>query len=255
MFSWPLVTYVLMAALRDRLIISLVILVATGASLAVFIGSSAVVEKSLFAAVFTAAGLRFAGVAGLVLFIVFYMRRAFDTKDVEFLLARPLSRPAFLLSHAAAFSVLAIFVAGAVVIAVAVMLPQGTGLDALALWGASLAVEFIIMANAALFFSMVLSSAVGGVLATGGLYVLARLMGEILGVLGVAQPLPLYSLLSYVMKTVALIVPRLDLMGQTSWLIYGVGGGVNISFVLMQGVIYSSLLVCAALVDLIRRQF
>ncbi len=255
MFSWPLVTYVLMAALRDRLIISLIILVAVGTSLSVFIGSSAVVEKALFAAVYTASGLRFAGVAGLVLFVVFYMRRAFDTKDVEFLLARPLSRTAFLLSHAAAFSILAVFMAGAVVLAVMTLLPHDTGSDALILWGASIAVEFVIMVNAALFFSMVLSSAVGGVLAAGGLYILARLMGEILGILGAAQLLPFYSLLSYGMKTVALIVPRLDLMGQTSWLLYGIDGGIGVLFVLMQGVIYSALLMCAALVDLTRRQF
>lgn len=253
--SWPLVTYVLMAALRDRLIVSLAILVIVGSSIAVFIGSSAVVEKALFAAVFTAAGLRFAGVAGLVLFVVFYLRRAFDTKDVEFLLARPLSRTGFLLSHAAAFSVLAVFMAGAVVLAVAVLLPEGAGSGALLLWGASLAAEFVIMANAALFFSMVLSSAVGGVMAAGALYVLARLMGEILGILDTAQELPFYSLLSTVMKAVSLIVPRLDLMGQTSWLLYGAGGGIGLSFVLAQGVIYTAFLVCAALVDLTRRQF
>lgn len=255
MVSRPLVTYVLMAALRDRLVISLLVLVAVGASLAVFIGSSAVVEKSFFAVVFTAAGLRFAGVAGLVLFVVFYMRRAFDTKDVEFLLARPLSRISFLLSHALAFSLLAVFVAGLIISVVAFLSPQGGVGGALLLWGASLIAEFVIMANAALFFSMVLSSAVGGVLASGGLYILARLMGEILGVLGTAQPLPFYSFLSYVMKMVSLIVPRLDLMGQTSWLLYGAGGDVGILYVLAQGAIYSTLLVCASLVDLTRRQF
>jgi len=105
MFSWPLVTYVLMAALRDRLIVSLIVLVAVGTSLSVFIGSSAILEKDQFALVFAAAGLRFAGVAGLVLFTVFYVRRAFDTKDIEFLLARPVSRFSFLFSHAVAFSV------------------------------------------------------------------------------------------------------------------------------------------------------
>ena len=257
MLSGPLVTYVLMAALRDRLVLSLILLIAVGTSLAVFIGSSAVVEKGMFAVVFTGAGLRFAGVAGLVLFVVFYIRRAFDTKDVEFLLARPLSRTAFLLSHAAAFCMLAVLVACAVTLSVLVLMPHGVARVPVLLWGTSLIAEFVIMANAALFFSMILSSAVGGILATAGLYILSRLMGEILGVLDAAQQLPLYNLLSTIMKLVSVIVPRLDLMGQTSWLLYGTAGesAVGYYFIVGQAAVYSALLIMAALVDLMRRQF
>lgn len=254
MISLPLMGYVLKASLRDRLIVSLIVLIAVGTSLAVFVGSSAVVEKARFAAVFAASGLRFSGVAGLALFTVFYIRRAFDTKDVEFLLARPVSRGAFLLSHAAAFSLLAALLAAAVTLAVATLMPPGGG-HALALWGASLATEFIIVSNAALFFSMILGSAVSGVLATAGLYVLARLMGELLGALVMAAQMPLFPVLSAAMKTVSVIVPRLDLMGQTSWLLYGAEGGIGFSFITAQGIIYSALLVTAALVDLTRRQF
>lgn len=255
MISRPLVSYVLMAALRDRLILSLVLLVALGASLALFVGSSAVVEKGQFAMVFAAGGLRFAGAGGLVLFVTFYIRRAFETREVEFLLAKPLSRPAFILSHAVAFSLLAIALAAAITLAIAALMPPQMEFQAIALWGASLAAEFIIVANAAFFFAMVIGSAAGSAMAVSGLYILARLMGQILGVLDAPYNLPFYDVLSAAMKTVSVIVPRLDLMAQTSWLLYGSGGGIGWGFIAGHAAIYTGLLIAAAMADLARRQF
>lgn len=255
MLSRPLVAYVLMAALRDRLILSLVILILVGASLAVFVGSSAVVEKSQFALVFAAGGLRFAGTGGLVLFVTFYIRRAFDTREVEFLLARPVSRPAFILSHAVAFSLLALVLAGAVTLVVAALVPPQTDMAAIALWGGSLAAEFVIMANAAFFFGMVISSASGSAMAVCALYILARLMGQLLGVFDTTYNMPVYDFLSAGMKTVSVIVPRLDLMAQTSWLLYGPGPDIGWSFIVLHGFVFTALLIASAAVDLRRRQF
>lgn len=253
MFSPPLINYVLKAALRDRLYLSIMVIVAIGASLAVFMGSSAVIEADQFALVFAAGGLRFAGVAGLVLFTVFHMRRAFDAREVEFLLSRPVSRVSFLLSHAAALSLLAAVVAGVVIAGVVIVAPHKVG-EGLVLWSLSLIVEFIIIVNAALFFSMVLSSATAGAMAVFGLYVLARLMGELLGISETGLRIPGYDILVGVMKTISLAVPRLDLMAQTSWLVYG-PGDIGAAFILMQGAVYTALLALAGLVDLTRRQF
>jgi hypothetical protein len=275
MLSWLLVKYVLTAALRDRLVLVLFIMVLVGAALSVFLGSSAVTESDRFALVFAAAGLRFAGVAGLVLFIVSYIRRAFESRDVDFLLSRPLSRVAFLCSHAAAFSLLALFVAVLVTISVFAIAPHhvaaatgawninpGAAADpqyaqrGIGLWGLSLAAEFIIMANAALFFAMVLPGATAGSMASFGLYVLARLMGELLGIVNTGAYSSGYHLLAAIMNVISLIVPRLDLMAQSSWLVYGAGGSaIGLGFIIAQCVIYSALLVLAAIIDLVRRQF
>ena len=48
MISGPLVRYVLTAALRDKLILTMALLIALGAALAVFLGSSAITEKESF---------------------------------------------------------------------------------------------------------------------------------------------------------------------------------------------------------------
>lgn len=252
--SWPLVKYVLTAALRDRLVLSLAVVIALGASLSLFLGSAAVTEKAQFSGVFAAGGLRFAGVAGLVLFVVFHMRRSFDSRDVEFLLSRPVGRVRFLLSHAAAFSLLALVMAIAVTGAACAVSLRGVGAGHV-LWGVSIAVEFVVMVNVALFFSMVLSSAASASLAVFGFYVLSRLIGQLLGIVHAGAETHVFKLLGYVMELVSVVIPRLDLMGQTTWLVYGPGDAVGLGFVLAQGVVFTALVLLAALVDLVRRQF
>ena len=273
MISFPLVHYVLIAALRDRLMVTLALMLVLGGSLSVFLGSAAVVEQQSFAVVFGSGGLRFLGVMGLVLFISFYMRRAFENKEVEFLLSRPISRICFLFSHAAAFMVLAVAVALCVSASVIIVgHPDAYGLLA---WGGSLVAEYIIMAVAALFFSMVLSSASGSALACLGLYVLCRMIGSILGTSQVATDDIVVAILGKMMEVISVVIPRLDLMGQTGWLIYGttdistldisemasgfayrlmgvlgVGG-----FIAAQTIVFSGLLMTAATFDFIRKRF
>ena len=273
MISKSLVAYVLTAALRDKLMITLALMIFMGAVLATFMGAASVTEADSFALVFGAGGLRFLGVLGIVLFCCFYIRRSFENKEVEFLLSRPISRLSFLFSHALAFSILSFSVTAAIVLAVAAIgRPDLTGL---AVWGVSLAAEFAIMAVAALFFSMVLSSAAGAALATLGLYVLSRMIGTLLGILDLPPANWFFAVIGSVMKLISIVIPRLDMMGQTTWLVYGVqgAGGVKFlpdagayaqwmaghlglaGFIEFQGIVFVALLLAAAAHDFLRRQF
>lgn len=273
MISGPLVKYILTAAMRDRLIMTLLLMVATGAAISVFLGSATITEKESFALVFGASGLRFLGVLGIVLFCCFYTRRSFETKEVEFLLSRPLSRTTFLLSHAFAFILLATAI-GLAVSGVVFLLgkPQ---LDGFLLWSLSICVEFSVMAVAALFFAMVVSSASGSALAALGLYVLARLVGMLLGIAYQAPENFFFAALNNAMELISALVPRLDLMGQTSWLVYGVEGSGGIGYtreagayahqvatifgiyglMAVQGVLSIALFLAAAAYDFRRREF
>lgn len=252
--SWPVVRYVLSAAVRDRLIISLLVIIGLGAALSVFLGTAAYIEKYQFVLVFSAGGLRILSVMGLVLFCVFFIRRSFDNKDVDYLLSRPVSRVSFIVSHAAAFSLIAILLALAASIAVVMTAPVTFGAWNV-IWGVSLMFELMIMANAALFFSMVLPSASTSAMAVFGLYILSRTIGILLGIVasGLTES-PMMKGLGFVMKFISLIIPRLDLMAQTSWLLYGTGN-IGLVFICAQGLAFSGLLITAALVDLVRRQF
>jgi hypothetical protein len=122
------------------------------------------------------------------------------------------------------------------------------------LWVLSMAVELIIMINLALFFSMVLTSAAASALAVLGMYVLARMMGQILGIIDSNFNLDKFEFMSRVMEIISLIVPRLDMMAQTTWLVYGPGGD-SYGIILAQGIVYTLLLIVASTIDLRRRQF
>lgn len=273
MISKHLVGYILTAARRDKLMMTLVLMIALSASLSVFMGSAAISEEGSFALVFGAGGLRFLGVIGLVLFCCFYMRRSFESKEVEFLLSRPISRMTFLFSHAAAFAVLALVVALVVTLTMlAVGHPDHGGL---VLWGASIGVELVLMAVAALFFSMVLTSAAGSALATLGFYALARMIGVLLGIVDLPPANVVFSVLGSVMKLISIVVPRFDLMGQTTWLVYGTQGSGGVVFMpqagaysyavmehlgltgffLLQGILFAGLLLAASAYDFTRKQF
>lgn len=254
MISGPLTRYVLMAAVRDRLILSLLLVIVLGSCLSVFLGSAAVVESRQFALVFAAGGLRFTGIVGLVLFVIFHIRRSFENKDIEFLLSRPVSRTSFILSHSAAFSILALILSLAISLIVLLLSGGKIGVGH-ELWIFSLIMEYLIVVNSSLFFAMVIPTASGGALAVFGLYILSHLIGDLLGDARTFQT-SASVVLDPVMNIVSMVVPRLDLMAQTAWLVYPDGGhNAGFTFILLQGVFYCGLLICAALIDLRRRQF
>ncbi len=252
--SFVLVRYVLTAAVRDRLVLSLLVLMGLAVALSVFMGSSAVIERDQFTAVYTAGSVRMINALALVLFVVFFVRRSFDSRDVEFMLSRPVSRIAFILSYAGGFSLMALFfglVSGVCLYGVSPNLNY-TGV---VYWTVSLMMENMVMVNTAFFFSMVLTSSATGAFATFGFYVLARMMSQILGIIDSGKHFLHTQVLQTIMQIVSVFMPRLDLMAQTSWLLYGPDASVNLAFVLGQGAVYTALIVLAALVDLRFRQF
>jgi len=251
---WPLVKYVLTAALRDKVLFSLIVILALGVSLSIFMGSAAVVEQDRFAVVFAAGGLRLAGVLGLVLFVVVHVRRSFETKDVEFLLSRPIGRIQFLVSFALAFSILAALMGLATGMAIYVLGPHIIG-PGYFLWVLSIVIENIIMVNAALFFSMLLTSSATAAMVTLAFYVLARMMGQLLGIVDAGGAVLGDGPLPIAMQMVSVVTPRLDLMGQTSWLVYGPDQQIGFIYVVIQGCVFTCLVLLASLLDLMHRKF
>jgi len=249
----PLVKYVLLAAARDKLILSMLVVFAVASSLAIFLGDSAVTEKDQFTLIFAASGLRIISVIGLVLFVVFFVRRSFDSKDIEFLLSRPIGRVKLIVSYAFAFSIMSVCVGGAVAVTLYALSPHLFSQGHI-VWTASIISELIIMVNVAFFFSMYISSAASASMATMGLYVLGRLMGQLLGIID-SDLIDSEGMYAMALQLVSVVTPRLDLLGQTSWLLYGVDNQYGILFAIMQGAVFSALILSAASLDFFKRQF
>lgn len=252
-----LIKYVLTAARRDKLFLSLVCLMIAGSFVSFFLASSAVVDQAQYSIVYLGGSLRIVGLLGLVLFVVFFIRRSFDARDVEYLLTRPVSRSAFILSLSFGFSLLAFLISGAMSAGLT-FLASGIGnMDGAIYWSTGVICEYVLMVNVALFFSMVLSSPVSASLSTFGFYVLSRIMGQLLFIDKNPPMLeiPGYSILSWIFRVISMIFPRLDLMTQTSWLLYGRGDLQQYIFIPIQALIFLVLVLLATLIDLRRKQF
>lgn len=254
LISPALFRYTLTAARRDRIVYAVIGLSIVVAALCVFFGSSATSEKQAFVLVYTAGLLRIVGMAGLVLFAVFYIRNAFARREVDFLLAKPVTRTCYVVTQATAFAVLAMIVAAIICSIVAVVAPSQIGI-ATFYWGVSLVFEYCIMGWTALFFAMVLRSAATCALICFVFYGLARSIGQIFGIID-STAMPAYvQPLEWIMQVVSIIIPRLDLMAQTSWLVYSEIKEMQLLYLICHALVFGAVLITAAIIDLQRRQF
>ncbi len=256
-----LIKFVLISAVRDKIILSLLFMIAFSVSTSLFLGSSAIIESDKFAVVYAGSLMRVAGVLGLILFTTFSIRRLFDSKEVDFILACPISRPAFVGSVVTAYGIIGTLLAGLMVLVLYGLYGDRLFLDGLTLWGVSLVMEYILIAAATVFFGLYISSAASCALITIAFYVLARLIGQFLDIAdntpmghGIKDTVMHYMLMIF--DGVSLFIPRLDLIAQSSWLIYGVTDSViGYVYVFIHGGVFALILVVAAIVDLLRRQF
>ena len=254
MLNISLIKYALMASMRDKLVISMLVMFVLGACLAIFFGSAAVIEKDQFTIVFAASGLRILCVLGLVLFVIFFIRRSFESKDIDFLLSRPVGRISLIISYFLAFSILCVLMSVAVTLALYAVAPHLFGMAHI-VWAVSVLVESIIMVSAALFFAMYISSASNAAMVTMGFYVLGRMMGQLIGIVD-SSMVDSSGFLAMALQTVSMVTPRLDLLGQSSWLIYGLADNeFGIMQVMIQGVVFCSLVLGAACFDFSKRSF
>lgn len=268
--SFPIIKFVTTAALRDKILITFLVLILIIASLSGFFGSAAITEQPDFALVYKAGSLRMAGIASLVLFVCFYVRRAFETKEVEYLLTSPLTRFQYIISHAVSFALIAALLA--VAISLVILLTAQPDTAGWMLWSFSLVIEYVLVALIGMFFSLVVPSAAGAALICFAFYTLARMIGVLLGISSMPTETTLMDVLGKVMEIISILIPRFDLMGQSEWLVYGPGqsGGFEIDrwasdsgpqniglswFVYLQAVGFSTLIIIASAFDFSRKQF
>lgn len=250
----PLILYVLRAAIKDRLVLACLALTVLTVSLSLFVGDAAIVEKTQFVVVYTAGGLRVLSVLAMVLFTAFYIQRSFAQRDVEYLLSRPLSRVSFLLSHAVALAITAAALSALAGAAIAILSYTNLSFDHLT-WTLSLFFEVMLMGFVALFFGMVLSSAMLSTLAAFAFYALARMTGQLLGIVHENAIIWGAKFLGPITEVISMLIPRFDLMTQSSWLIYGPQGHEGYLFLFAQSGVFSLLVLSAAVFDLVRREF
>jgi ABC-type transport system involved in multi-copper enzyme maturation permease subunit len=251
------IKYVILTAVRDWLFIAIIAALGMDFFLSKFLASTALIEKNQMFISFLAGTSRVLLIAGITIFICFHVRRAFENKEIDLMLSRPISRSMFVVSYWLGFCIVSLLILFFLSLTFLIFLD--TNMAGLASWVISMAFELMIISAFAVFASVILKSSVTSVLLTAGFYIISRMIGFFGYVLQKHYSGDIFSFDFISQKIVWLIsflLPRLDLFAQTDWLIYGPANGVGSWYLpIIQSVIYIPILLFMAAADFKRKQF
>ncbi len=251
---WPSIRYVLLCGLRDRLFFGLALGILVASAIAATLGNTALVETQEMTLTLVAAVSRIILAVGLTVFVCFHIRSVFDSREMDVMLTRPISRARLVVAYWLGFAVVATLLVLPVLGALLVIKPLSwSGLCA---WMGTLLAETWLVVAVALFCSLLLSSAVSSVMASLGFYVLSRMMAFfIMASHGAGAGEGVFAYAGYALTAISTLIPRLDLFAHTEWLVYGVNAPQEWQLPLIQVVIFIPLLLTAAIIDFRRREF
>jgi ABC-type transport system involved in multi-copper enzyme maturation permease subunit len=250
------IRYILLTARRDRLFLGILAAITVAAYICSVLGSTAMLEPTQMTLAFTAAVSRVMVMVGIIVFIGFHLQSAFESKEIELLLSRPLSRAALVLAYWLGFALVALLLT---LPAMAILYYLGPlNQTGFMIWSISLLLEAWLVVAISLFAVLTLKSGVNAVLASLGIYSLARLIGFFLALLksGVAQQEEWLRLTAHwIITMISTVMPRLDFFAKSSWLIYGPKSYEDALLSLYQAAIFIPLLLAASIIDFKRKQF
>lgn len=230
-------------------------LAATGIAVALvgaaFLSAVALTEGRELRLAVVAAFLRACAVFLVAVQVASSVQREIDDKGLEQMLSLPHSRTIHYLGRLLGFAACGAALAVLFALPLAAWSPPG----ALLLWTLSLAAECALVAAAALFFSMSLGQLIGSISATLSLYLLGRAMPAIQAIAAgpLAEDSAAGSLARHLVDALAFLLPRLDSVTRTEWLLYGSPAAGDYAWVLSGLAVYAALLSAAGLFDFYRR--
>jgi hypothetical protein len=251
--STKLATLVLIEARRGALPWLAAGAVLLSLAAAAFLSQVALTESRALQVAVAAALARACAVFLIAAHVAASVLREMNDKGFELMLSLPIPRHVHYLGRLAGFVVCGAVLAGAVAAPLLLWTAPGT----LALWALSLALECALVAAAALFFTVSLGQLVSALAATASLYLLARSMAAFQAIAAspFAEDSATHELARWGVEAVALVLPRLDAVTRTEWLVYAPPEPRAYLQALAGLVVYGVLLVAAGLFDFHRENF
>jgi Cu-processing system permease protein len=244
----------LIEAVRNRLLWLAAIVVGIALGLAQFLNQVAITESLQIQAALLAALLRVAAAFILATFIITSMVREANDKVTELMLSQPAPRSSYFLGKFAGYALVAVILALTFALPLALFAPTA-GLIA---WAASLVCELLIVTSVSLFCVVSLTQVLSAFAATAGFYFLARSMTAMQVIAGASLTSEHTFAdigINWIVNAIALLLPSLDRMARTDWLV-DAGPGIGETMALLgQSAIYVVLIASAALFDLHRKNY
>lgn len=244
----------LLEAARNRLFWLAAIAVGVALGLAQFLNQVAITESLEIQTALLAALLRAAAVFIVATFIITSMVREANDKVTELMLSQPVPRSSYFLGKFAGYALVAVILALAFALPLALFAPRA----GLAAWAASLVCELLIVASVSLFCVISLSQVLSAFAATAGFYFLSRSMAAMQVIAGASltsEHTFADTAINWIVNAIALLLPSLDRMTRTDWLVNTEPGIDETLGLVAQSAIYVVLIACAALFDLHRKNY
>lgn len=241
--------FTLLDLLRSRFPLMLAAVLAAGWGAAMFGAQLAITERQAVATALVAPLVRTLAAVMLATLVAAATAREVSERTHLIALAAPVSRLQWVAAKFAAHGLLAACSALACGLSMLAVAPA----PAVAAWTLSLAIELMLVVALAVTAALALGQTATAVLATLMVYLASRTIGVIL-LLNDRMPLAdsdaAGTVTGWVLETLGLLLPRLDLFTRSDWL---AGGRIDgLGAIALQGVIYLGLLLAVAAFDLAR---
>src|SRR5712672_31208 len=200
-----------------------------------------------------AAPLRVAAVFIVAVFVITSMVWELSDKVTELLLSLPAPRSAYFLGKFSGYALVATVLA----LLSALPLVPFANSQGLVFWTVSLICELLIVAAMSLFCVLSFAQVVPAFAAVAGFYLLSRSMAamQIIASAPLQDTTLTDRVVNAVVDLIALLLPALDGMTQTPWLLGPAPGASALGSVIGQTALYLVLICSAALFDLHRKNF
>jgi hypothetical protein len=249
--------YIILTAVRDWFFVALIIGIFVIFGISSLLGFTALSEQGAMQLVVFAGSVRLLLVCGMIIFVCFYIARSFENKEISFILSKNISREKFIFAYWLGFNIVAqiLLIPIAILILLFFVNINTVGLFQ---WFISMSFELAIVTSFCVAISLIIKNSVFSVMFTFGFYILSRMMGFFYDLLYTSSNSRVVGILvdisNGIFRTISILVPRLDLFGQTDWLVYGANENMLL-IITLQSIIYIFLLFIIAFYDFKKKQF
>ena len=251
MSMFTIAYFTLLEAIRCRLLIALIAVVAVAFGLAEFLGELSITETRQAQASVTASLLRVFSICATCLFVISSVLRELDDKGLDLILSLPLPRHAYLFGKLTGFAGFSLCVAILAALPLFLYAPAA----AVGCWMLSLFCEQVLLAAFSLLCLLAFANISLAFTSAMAFYLLSRSM-EALRLLSAAPVFTTDTIsqdfMNIVVNALALLLPDLHAFTRSEWLAYGVDTGA-VGTVLVQTLVYLPVLLSAGLFDLYRK--
>lgn len=246
--------FTIIESMRNRLLWLSLLMMIIGFVLVEFVGDLAITEHRATQLSVLAVFLRLSAVLLVALFVVSSSLRELQDKTLEIILAMAITRSTYYLGKLLGYLALSVLMA----IAFAMLLLIYAPLEQVMIWALSLALELSLVVSLALVMMFTFKQTPAALTGVFIVYLAARIMAALS--LMAQHPIVRYDsigqkFMNGFIEMMTWILPDLSRFTQTEWLVYATADWRQLLPILMQSLIYLSLLSAIALFDFYRKNF